>query len=189
MAARNPEELPEGTDHVVNGAMETDGGTNAGDAGFVASGGNGDDTGGTATGLKGQIRHGAQSLKNQAGEKARSYVVDNKAKATDKLDDFSRIIEDAARSIDDRLGSEYGDYARKAATYVSDFSDNIRNKEVDELVDDVREIVRKSPGAALGVAAVVGFTLVRLVKAGLEDLTDDTGTKGRGKARGNKQEA
>ncbi|QPQ55741.1 hypothetical protein IC614_03895 [Allosphingosinicella flava] len=179
MPARNPDELPEGTDHIVNGAMETNGtmggasgGTGtSGTGGFVASGNSTgtDDTGGNATGIKGQIRQGAQSLKSQATDRVRNYAVDGKDRVTGKLDDLSRIVEDAARSIDERLGSEYGDYARKAATYVTDFSSNIRNKEVDELVDDAKALIRKSPAAAIGIAAVVGFTLVRIVKAGLDE--------------------
>ncbi|WP_106639276.1 hypothetical protein [Allosphingosinicella vermicomposti] len=197
MPARNPDELPEGTDHIVNGAMETNGGstgteTGGRNGGFVASADT-NDTGGTASsgGIRGQIRSGAQSLKSQATDKARNYAVDGKAKASDKLDDLSRIVEDAARSIDERLGAEYGDYARKASRYVSDFSASIRDKDVDELVDDARVIIRKSPAAALGVAAVVGFTLVRLVKAGLDEAittgnstSSESGNPGRGKRKG-----
>jgi hypothetical protein len=37
--------------------------------------------------------------------------------------------------------------------------------------------VRKSPGVAIGIAAVVGFTLVRLVKAGMPD-DDEGGSRG-----------
>ncbi|HEY6916188.1 MAG TPA: hypothetical protein VI381_00960 [Allosphingosinicella sp.] len=190
MPARNPEELPEGTDHVVNGALETNGTAGnaaAGGGGFVASGATTgtDDTGGTASGIRGQIHRGAQSLKSQASDKARTYAMDGKARASDKLDDLSRIVEDTARSIDERLGSEYGDYARKAATFVSDFSSSIRDKDVDELVDDARSFIRKSPAAAIGVAAVVGFTLVRLVKAGLEDsAASSKDGAGRKKAKG-----
>jgi hypothetical protein len=210
MPARNPDELPEGTDHIVNGAMETGGstsgasgstgssgstGTDGGNGGFVAAGGTAgtDDTGGTASnngnsggGIKGQIRQGAQSLKSQATDRVRSYAVDSKGRASNTLDDLSRVVEDAARSIDERLGQEYGDYARKAARYVSDFSGSVRDKDVDELVDDVRTIVRKSPAAALGVAAVVGFTLVRLVKAGLDENAagGTAATSGKGSSAG-----
>ena len=40
---------------------------------------------------------------------------------------------------------------------------------VDELVDDVRDFVRASPGVAIGIAATVGFTLARLVQAGIDE--------------------
>lgn len=181
MPPRNPE-LPEGTDHIINGAMETNGNGAGGDfgggsgTGFVGSGA-GDDTGGTrmvdrlGTGgdIKAQLRDGVSGLQSQAGEKVRAYAETGKERATGALDEFSQVVSDAATTIDERLGSEYGEYARRAADAVSGFADTLRNKQVDELFDDGRELVRKSPGVAIGVAAVVGFTLVRLLKAGMDN--------------------
>ena len=230
MPARNPE-LPEGTDHIINGAMETGAGSDAstgssgGSGGFVgggAGGNGGDDTGGATLGagtkvtysgatgggnevggtgggggasgegsggsgggsgdggsgapIKQQLRDGVDNVRQQAGDKIRTYALTGKDKATTALDDLSQVVNDAATQIDERLGAQYGDYARRAAGAVTDFADTLRNKEVDELFDDAREIVRKSPGIAIGAAAVVGFTLVRLIKAGL----DETGSSGGG---------
>lgn len=183
MPPRNPE-LPEGTDHIVNGALETQGGTGGGTGtGFVGKTA-GNDTGGTATGgtgtgggangsgsdgdIKAQLRDGASNIQQQAGDKFRAYAETGKTRATSALDEFSQVVNDAASSIDERLGSEYGEYARRAADAVAGFADTIRNKQVDELLDDGRDLVRKSPGVAIGVAAVVGFTLVRLIKSGFD---------------------
>jgi ElaB/YqjD/DUF883 family membrane-anchored ribosome-binding protein len=208
-------ELPEGTDHIVNGAMETNAGsrTGSGSAGLTGGGGGtssgfiggtdtsvlGDDTGGTVAGgtggtgrgrgtgggggsgggdfgsgggsrrerAIGELKGGAQNLRDQATTKVRAYAEDGKGRATTALDDFSGVLRDTASQIDDRIGAEYGQYARRAADAVQDFADNIRNKEVDELYDDARNLVRKSPAVAIGVAAAVGFALVRLVKAGM----------------------
>jgi hypothetical protein len=52
---------------------------------------------------------------------------------------------------------------------VSTFASSIRERDVDELYEETREFVRKSPAVAIGIAAAVGFTLVRLIKAGLPD--------------------
>jgi ElaB/YqjD/DUF883 family membrane-anchored ribosome-binding protein len=246
MPPRN-DELPEGTDHIINGAMETGGGdAGAGTGGGAAAGGGsssgfigaagGDGTGGTAAGgggtnmtategtgggdtgivgaggtstggggtggdmtggglaatggadagtgggaaggggnvgdqLKGQI----YNLRDQAGGKVRTFAEDGKTRATDMLEELSRVVADTADSIDERLGNNYGEYARKAADGVSSFAENLRGKDVDELYDNVRSAVRKSPGVAIGIAAVVGFTLVRLVKAGMPEGGGDNG--------------
>ena len=77
----------------------------------------------------------------------------------------SAVIEDAARSIEQRLGAEYGDYAHRAAEAVAGFSGKVRDKSVDDLIGDGREIVRKSPGVAIAAAAVVGFALVRVLRS------------------------
>jgi ElaB/YqjD/DUF883 family membrane-anchored ribosome-binding protein len=208
MPPRNPE-LPEGTDHIINGALETGsagggatgGGATGGGAGgepsgvttggggsgsgFIGGAGGGasgsgfsDDTGGTAvvTGSGGQggspvdqLRDGASSIREQATTKVRQFADDGKSRATEALEEFSRVVDDAATSIDERLGAEYGQYARRAADAVSDFAETLRNKEVDELYEGAANIVRKSPAVAIGVAAAVGFGLVRLIKSGFPD--------------------
>jgi ElaB/YqjD/DUF883 family membrane-anchored ribosome-binding protein len=193
-----PDELPEGTDHIINGAMET------GDAGaaFVGAG-ESDDTGGTATGGGQQMVQGSQGstgggaggggaarggsdgggagggvreqlsgqvsqLRGQATDRVRDFAQGGKTRASDALEELSRVVADTADSIDERLGGQYGEYARRASDAVSGFADTLRRTEVDELYGNVRDAVRKSPGIAIGVAAVVGFTLARLVKSGLD---------------------
>ena len=76
------------------------------------------------------------------------------------------MVGDTADGIDERLGAEYGDYARHAATAIENAANSLAAKDPDELIDDTRNFVRKSPGVALAGAAVVGFALARLIKSG-----------------------
>ncbi|HEY0113739.1 MAG TPA: hypothetical protein VGB59_11415 [Allosphingosinicella sp.] len=211
MPPRN-DELPEGTDHIINGAMETNGGAGGDEGsggGFIGAAATGDATGGMAAarggtmtttsdrkgaagteltetgggtastgggsgggesgGVTDQLRSQVYALRDQAGGRVREFADSGKTRASDLLEELSRVVADTADSIDERLGNNYGEYARKAADGVSGFAGSLRGKDVDELYDNVREAVRKSPGVAIGVAAVVGFTLVRLVKSGMPD--------------------
>ena len=154
-------------------ASEGTSGTGGGDmtGGGAASGG-GQGGGNVTDQVKGQI----YNLRDQAGGKVREFADTGKTRATDMLEELSRVVADTADSIDERLGNNYGEYARKAADGVSGFAENLRGKDVDELYDNVRSAVRKSPGLAIGIAAVVGFTLVRLVKAGLPEENEGTGS-------------
>ena len=201
-------ELPEGTDHIINGAMETEGsaaptgggggggsarsGGAAGAAGanFVAASG-GDDTGGTAgsggtgeAGATDQLRRQAYQLRDQGVERARDFAEGGKARASDALEELSRVFADTADSIDERLGRDYGEYARRASDAVGSFADNLRRKDVDEIYGNVRDAVRKSPGVALGIAAVAGFALARVVKAGLAPEEGGTRTNKGGSSGG-----
>lgn len=197
MASRN-DELPEGTDTIINGAMETgttgtgtgkEGGgasfgfigSAAGDGSAIAATGTGTgtDTGETG-GLRGKLRSEASSLRGQAGSRVRDFAESGKSRATDALDEFARVVEETAATIDERLGQEYGGYARRASGAVSNFAETLRGKDVEDLYDGARDAVRKSPGIAIAAAAVVGFALVRLVKAGLPDRSDERETGGRG---------
>lgn len=174
MPRREPE-LPEGTDHIVRGASAE----SAGEVGFVASAGDG--SSGTDR-LVSQVRDQVSTLRGQAGGKLRGLADDGKSKATGLLDDFSEVIADAARSVDQKFGEEYGEYAHRAAGAVSSFADNLKAKTVDDIVDDTRSFIRKSPGIAIGIAAVAGFALMRVVKTGLDEVRSgrDSGGGGNG---------
>lgn len=115
------------------------------------------------------VRDNASKLTGQAGDKAREYADMGKARAFDALGQLARMLEDAAGQVDEKLGGQYGQYARSAAGQVNTLADRINSKDVDELVEDVRGFVRQSPAAAIGAAAAVGFVLARLVQAGVDD--------------------
>jgi hypothetical protein len=86
-------------------------------------------------------------------------------------------VDDTVQQIEDRLGPQYGDYARKASQALNRYADTLQNKDPEELVDDARELVRKSPAVALTGAAILGFGLVRLLKAGIEESSNGNGDR------------
>jgi len=123
-------------------------------------------------GAKQLVKEEAGKLTDQAGDKLRAFADDGKARATGMLDDLARTIEDAATTIDEKVGAQFGGYARSASGAVTDFADTLRGKDIDDLLDDARTFVRKSPGVAIGAAAAVGFVLARLVQSGIDANRD-----------------
>jgi ElaB/YqjD/DUF883 family membrane-anchored ribosome-binding protein len=156
MPPRKPA-LPEGTDHVVRGAS-------AGDEGVASLGAARDK-------LVGQVREQVTSLRSQGVNRVRGFADDGKARATSLLDDLGEVIDEAAAAVDRKFGEDYGDYAHRASSAVSGLAEKVRAKTIDDLIDDTRDFVRKSPGIAIGIAAVAGFMLVRLIKTGLDDVS------------------
>jgi ElaB/YqjD/DUF883 family membrane-anchored ribosome-binding protein len=132
-----------------------------------------------------KLRSGGEKLSGQAADKARGFVGQGLERSAEALANVGRMVGDTAEGIDERLGAEYGDYARRAATAIEDAANNLAEKDADELIDDTRNFVRKSPGVALAGAAVIGFALARLVKAGLDrnetglDRSDNSDLDGR----------
>lgn len=118
---------------------------------------------------KAAIKDGASKIGAQAADKARLFAEDGKARAGGALDQLSQMLTEAAGNVDDKLGEQYGQYARTAATSVQQFSETLKGKDVDELVETGREFVRKSPAIAIGVAAAAGFVLARLLQSGLDE--------------------
>lgn len=134
------------------------------EGGFVGSRAN-DDKAARFEGARQAVRDEA----GKAGDKLRALADDGKARATGALDGLADMIKDAAGTIDEKVGAQYGGYARQASGAVADFSEKLRGKDVDDLMSDAREFVRKSPGVAIGVAAAVGFVLARVLRSGADN--------------------
>lgn len=133
-------------------------------------------SGAGATSAKATVRDEASKLKNEATGKARDIANQGKQKATGALDSFAEMMTDAAVQVDERMGPQYGQYARSAADSVAGLSSTLKRKDVDELVGDARDFVRKSPAIAIGAAAAIGFVLARLIKSGVESADEEAAT-------------
>ncbi|MDB5690854.1 MAG: hypothetical protein JWL91_2730 [Sphingomonas bacterium] len=190
--ARSPDNLPEGTDSIIPGASATDldevsmparppydpagsygsSGSSSATTSTLAGSGAAD----AALGLKDEARQVVSEktagLREQATDTVRTYALQGKEKATDALDNVIRMIDDAAAAVDDKVGPQYGDYVRQAGETLAGISSTLRDKDVDDLVDDARGVVRNSPALAIGAAAAVGFLVARIVKAGATPSTD-----------------
>jgi ElaB/YqjD/DUF883 family membrane-anchored ribosome-binding protein len=160
------ETLPDGTDHIHPGAMNSQ----IGDGGDPDSAAVRDQARSAASDFRDKAQAKADEFRAQAGDKARDYAEQGKSRASDALGEVARLIGENAGQIDEKIGAQYGDYARRAADYVGSTADTLRQKDIDELLEDARELVRKSPALAIGAAATAGFLLARIIKSGSEAL-------------------
>lgn len=126
-----------------------------------------------ASSAKSRIIDEAGKIKEKAGVKAVEYADAGKGKASDALDGLSKLLRDAAASVDEKLGANYGQYARKTADAIAGAATSLRKKDLTSIGDDAREFVRKSPVVAIGAAAAFGFVLARLLKSGGSSGQDD----------------
>jgi ElaB/YqjD/DUF883 family membrane-anchored ribosome-binding protein len=184
MADQRPVDLPEGTDEIIQGAAEPV------NSGTIATGRAGDDEPGatltiekdalvtdkkqssSSAGLADRLRSSREQLTNQAGDKARGIVSQGLERTAEALANVSKMVGDTADGIEERLGPEYGNYARRAAGTIENAANSLAEKNPDELIEDTRNFVRNSPGIALAGAAVVGFVVARLIKSGLANEED-----------------
>lgn len=113
-----------------------------------------------------KVREQVGSVASEAVGAAKKAATEGKDRATEALSGVAKVVNDAAQVVDDKVGATYGDYARRAADGVSGFADSLQSKDIDDLIADARNFVRKNPAVAIGAAAAVGFVLMRLVKIG-----------------------
>lgn len=106
----------------------------------------------------------AKTYGADAKVKSKELATEGKVKTSEGLRSLSRSISDNAHQVDEKLGAKYGDYARSASSALNDYAAKLDQKSVDDLVEDGRTFVRKSPGTAVGLAAVAGFMLSRIFR-------------------------
>jgi hypothetical protein len=134
-----------------------DGGHDAGyDTGFEA----------LPQGTANQGRRARASLMGIAESRLLDLAEDGKSELARNFDGVVAIVQELAARVDSAGGSAVAAYVHSAADLLGDLQNSLRDKPVDELLDDGRELIRRSPGVAIGVAVVAGFIAARLVKSG-----------------------
>ncbi len=121
-----------------------------------------------------KVKEQASALGTEALDSARKAATQGKDMAAEALDELSKLAAGAATVVDERVGKQYGDYARKAATTVSNAAVSLQNKEVDDIVADTTAFVRKRPAVAIGALVAVGVFVTAIVRGAAKKSTDKT---------------
>ena len=137
----DPKELPEGTDAVIAGASITE----SEEALIVREP--------TARDKAiEKLRGSTDKISGQAADRARELVGQGLERGGEALANVSKLVGDTAASLDDRLGEEYGEYARRAASALEDAAGKLSAKNPDELIDEGKAYARAELGLAKATA-------------------------------------
>ena len=124
---------------------------------------------GTAAGAATRIKDQFTEKAAQFGEKAaqaKDAVVDFGRKAVDNLDaqrgPAAGTLDQTATALHEQAERVAG-AARATADKLHATADYMRNQDVKAMAKDVEDLVRRYPGPALAIAAVVGFMTARVL--------------------------
>lgn len=114
------------------------------------------------------VREGGKPSGLLANAEARllEFAEDGKTELVKGFDGLLAMVQELAANVDSVGGGAFADYAHKAAELIEGLQDTLRDKPVAELIDDGRDIIRRQPGIAIGVAVAAGFIAARIIKAG-----------------------
>lgn len=115
-----------------------------------------------ASGSTAYRRHGIAGI---AQSKLLDLAENGKLSLVDSFEGFAAMTRDMADKIEGNGNGLFGGYARQAANLVGELQDTLRDKPVDELLDEGRDLIRSQPGLAVGLAVAIGFFAARLVKS------------------------
>jgi hypothetical protein len=92
-------------------------------------------------------------------------------KVTSGAELVGQVAGSARRAADDleRKSPQISGLLRDASILMEEFSRTLHAKSVDELVETASIYARRQPAMLFGAAAVAGFALFRLLKAGSEE--------------------
>lgn len=81
------------------------------------------------------------------------------------LDSLVQLVEELAGKVGDRDTNAVAGIAHQAVDTIADIRNSLRDRPIELLIDDGRDLVRRQPEIAVGVAVAAGFLAARLIKA------------------------
>lgn len=112
----------------------------------------------------GEAKKSASSLASAATDRAKDAAQQRISGGADLLGHLAAAVRAAARDLDPNAPQLAG-FAREAAGRIDDFSHEIRDKSVEELIATSSDFARRQPAVLFGAAAACGFLLFRMIKS------------------------
>lgn len=127
-------------------------------------------------GFREHVKDETESFKEKAGgkgkeffekgrEKAKSLAASQKGKAAEGIERIAKSLRHTAKSFEDESQIGISRYAEQIAERMEGASHYVREKDIDEIVEDAESAVRNRPAVVLGAAFAAGILLARFLKS------------------------
>ena len=117
-------------------------------------------------GVGGELLSDAKDVGTKAVNRLHSEVDTRKGDAVTQVKSVSSAIEKTAGGLDDSAPTWLKSALEQGAQQVQKFADTLEQKDSRQLVKDVGDFARNSPGTFLAACAAAGFAAARIFKAG-----------------------
>ena len=117
-------------------------------------------------GVGNELLSDAKDVGTSAVNRLHSEVDARKGDATAQVKSVSSAIGQAASSLDPNAPAWLKSAFEQGAQQVQKFADTLEHKDSRQLVSDVSDFARGSPGTFLAACAAAGFAAARIFKAG-----------------------
>jgi hypothetical protein len=106
-----------------------------------------------------------QSLMGSAQSRLLDLAEDGKTELAKGFDGLIAIANELAARVDSAGVGPLAGYAWQAAGLLKDIQQGLRDRPVEDILDDGRALIRREPALAVGVAVAAGFIAARLFKS------------------------
>lgn len=107
----------------------------------------------------------ARDAADQAKSEAEAGVERGSRQAAENVDDIAEAVGTAAARLSESEHESLAEYASQLSSHLSGLSSRLRERNVDELAADVRNIARRNPALFVLGSVAVGIGLSRFAKA------------------------
>jgi hypothetical protein len=118
----------------------------------------------------------AQSgIMGQVRERANAQLAAQKDRATEGLGTVAQAVRQSTQQLRDQNHESVANYIDKAADQLERFSSRLKEKDINELIDDAQQFARRQPAIFIGSAFALGLLGARFLKSSSEDARRGSG--------------
>lgn len=110
------------------------------------------------------VKSKANEAKKQAKQQAEQKVDQNRERAADELDKIAHAARAAASDLEEQQDG-LSNYVAEMANGIGTLANSLREKNMDDLIQDAKRIARNNPALFLAGSVAIGFGLARFAKA------------------------
>ncbi|MBZ0154692.1 MAG: YHS domain-containing protein [Alphaproteobacteria bacterium] len=112
-----------------------------------------------------RVQEKEEQMKGKVQEQARSMMTEKKGTAAEGLGSVAEALHAVSQQLQGKNQAAVARYADSVAERVDRASRYLRESDTDQLIRDVKGLVRRQPGLFLGGALAAGFILARFLKS------------------------
>lgn len=129
-------------------------------------------------------RHEASAFASDVKESAMRDAEDVKHEAAAGLRAFAGAVRNAGEELADNDQGTAARFVREAASGLERLATSLGKKQLEDIVEDVRDFGRKNPAAFIAGSVLAGMALGRFVRSSDEKQSSDTGGGASGNGSG-----
>mgnify|MGYP000873824168 FL=1 len=112
-----------------------------------------------------QARETAEQLKEETKTKSRQFLNAQKNQAAEAMGGIADALQRGARSLEEQKHNVAANYIDQASRTLFQLSENLRDRNADDLMKSLRSFAESQKGLLFGSAILAGFALSRFLKS------------------------
>ncbi|HEX2227728.1 MAG TPA: hypothetical protein VHM64_11340 [Candidatus Binatia bacterium] len=117
----------------------------------------------------GEAKAKASQTLEEAQRRGKDHLSAQKHNAAEQAEKFSDALDQASARLREEGQPSLAQYTEQIASSISGLAEKFRERSVDDLIRDTRDLARREPGLFLAGSVALGFAISRFFKASLTD--------------------